>query len=98
MKAYINYFADSKSTRETFGSDEFIDGMSYVMYGDAPAPWKLSSLEAEKKLILLKRHNVKDQRFPAHICEFEIEKVGEDEYVIFCNDRPDFLPAPVRPD
>ena len=88
MKTYVNYFGDAKSTREKFGSDVFIDGKSYTVFGDTPEPWKLSLIEAESKRIMLKRHDVKDNRFPDHTCEFEIEKVGADEYAIVCNDHP----------
>ena len=90
MKAYVNYYdTDGARARETVKADDIRDDEVVVQFNADPNQLKLSQWEAAV-CADLNRARVQSKKWPGHVCQLEVEQVAEYEYVIVCNNHPDF--------
>ena len=91
MKAYVNYFdTEGAIARVAIHADDIRDDETVVQFSNSPEPWKMGRFEAESNCDILNRAHIHAKHLPQHDCNFEIEEVGEGEYVIVCKIHPEF--------
>jgi len=91
MKAYVNYFdTDGARARANLKQDDIRDDETVVQFSPNPNEWKMSRGEAEANCAMLNRATIRAKNNPLHLCYFEAEEVGPEEFSIFCGDHPHF--------
>jgi len=91
MKAYVKYFdTDAARARQQTGWSDIRDGQTAVEYSRSPEYWKMGEWEARTSCEDLNRANVYPIHRPSHMCQFEVEQIRDGEFVIVCNNHPDF--------
>ena len=98
MKAYVNYFdTDGARARAAIRSDDIRDNETVVQFNSSPGHWTMGLFEAERNCDILNSAHIHAKNWTNHWCQFEIEKVGKDDYAIVCKEHPDFASAAVNP-
>ena len=79
-----------RRARETIKVDDIRDDETVVQFNASPDHLKMSQGEARVVCDDLNRARIHSKKWPNHICELEVEQVGEYEYLIVRNDHPEF--------
>lgn len=91
MKAYVNFFDENGArARANIKADDIRDDELVVQFSPSPDHWKMGEFEARSNCDFLNRAHVHAKKGPQHVCQLEVEQVGEFEYAIVCKEHPEF--------
>jgi hypothetical protein len=84
MKAYVREFHQVKEDETPYA--RLLTLVDYIRISDH---WSMPRWDADRICDDLNNAQVHPERCPEHLCQFEVEEVGPEEFAIVCNAHPD---------